>query len=119
MIRVKDLDRSVAFYTGPLGMKELRRREVPEGKYTLVFVGYGDGPEVELTHNWDQEQPYEIGSGVGHRAVGMPDVYGACERMRGQGVKITREPGPVKFGTTVIAFVEDPDGYKVELIQRG
>lgn len=119
MIRVKDLDRSVAFYTGPLGMTELRRREVPEGKYTLVFVGYGDGPEVELTYNWDQAQPYEIGSGFGHLAVGMPDVYGACERMRGQGVKITREPGPVKFGTTVIAFVEDPDGYKVELIQRG
>lgn len=119
MIRVKDLDRSVAFYTGPLGMKELRRREVPEGKYTLVFVGYGDGPEVELTYNWDQAQPYEIGGGFGHLAVGMPDVYGACERMRGQGVKITREPGPVKFGTTVIAFVEDPDGYKVELIQRG
>ena len=119
MIRVKDLDRSVAFYTGPLGMKELRRREVPEGKYTLVFVGYGDGPEVELTHNWDQAQPYEIGSGFGHLAVGMPDVYAACERMRGEGVTITREPGPVKFGTTVIAFVEDPDGYKVELIQRG
>ena len=119
MIRVKDLDRSVAFYTGPLGMKELRRREVPEGKYTLVFVGYGDGPEVELTYNWDQAQPYEIGSGFGHLAVGMPDVYAACERMRGQDVKITREPGPVKFGTTVIAFVEDPDGYKVELIQRG
>ena len=119
MIRVKDLDRSVAFYTGPLGMKELRRREVPEGKYTLVFVGYGDGPEVELTYNWDQAQPYEIGGGFGHLAVGMPDVYAACERMRGEGVTITREPGPVKFGTTVIAFVEDPDGYKVELIQRG
>ena len=119
MLRVKDLDRSVAFYTGPLGMKELRRREVPEGQYTLVFVGYGDGPEVELTHNWDRAQPYEIGGGFGHLAVGMPDVYGACERMRGQGVNITREPGPVKFGTTVIAFVEDPDGYKVELIQRG
>lgn len=119
MLRVKDLDRSVAFYTGPLGMKESRRREVPEGRYTLVFVGYGDGPEVELTYNWDQAQPYEIGGGFGHLAVGMPDVYAACERMRGEGVKITREPGPVKFGTTVIAFVEDPDGYKVELIQRG
>lgn len=119
MIRVKDLDRSVAFYTGPLGMKELRRREVPEGKYTLVFVGYGDGPEVELTYNWDQAQPYEIGGGFGHLAVGVPDVYAACERMRGEGVTITREPGPVKFGTTVIAFVEDPDGYKIELIQRG
>ena len=118
MLRVKDLDRSVAFYTGPLGMKELRRREVPEGQYTLVFVGYGDGPEVELTHNWDQAQPYEIGGGFGHLAVGMPDVYAACERMRGEGVTITREPGPVKFGTTVIAFVEDPDGYKIELIER-
>lgn len=119
MLRVRDLDRSVAFYTGPLGMQELRRREVPDGKYTLAFVGYGDGAEIELTYNWDQAGPYEVGSGFGHLAVGMPDIYAACERMRGEGVNITREPGPVKFGTTVIAFVEDPDGYKVELIQRG
>jgi len=119
MIRVKDLDRSVAFYTKMLGMKELRRREVPEGKYTLAFVGYGDGPEVELTFNWDQTNGYEIGTGFGHLAVGLPDVYKACDDLKKAGAKITREAGPVKFGTTVIAFVEDPDGYKIELIQRG
>ena len=121
MIRVKDLDRSVAFYTKLLGMKELRRREVPEGKYTLSFVGYGDessGAVVELTYNWDQKDGYDLGTGFGHLAVGLPDVYKACEEMRKAGAKITREPGPVKFGTTVIAFVEDPDGYKVELVQR-
>jgi len=121
MIRVRDLDRSVGFYTGPMGMKELRRREVPEGRYTLAFVGYGDEQSqavVELTHNWDQEQPYEIGSGFGHLAVGLPDIKAACERVRAAGGKVTREPGPVKFGTTVIAFVEDPDGYKIELIER-
>lgn len=122
MLRVRDLDKSVAFYTKLLGMKELRRREVPDGKYTLVFVGYGDGGgigEIELTHNWDQATPYEIGTGFGHLAVGLPDVYKACEDMKAAGAKITREAGPVKFGTTVIAFVEDPDGYKVELVQRG
>ncbi len=119
MLRVRDLERSVAFYTGPLGMKELRRREVPAGKYTLVFVGYGDGAEIELTHNWEQEEPYEVGSGFGHLAVGMPDIAAACDRVRAAGARVTREPGPVKHGTTVIAFVEDPDGYKVELIQRG
>ena len=119
MLRVRDLERSVAFYTGPLGMKEIRRSEVPAGKYTLVFVGYGDGAEIELTHNWDQEAPYEVGSGFGHLAVGMPDIAAACDRVRAAGAQVTREPGPVKHGTTVIAFVEDPDGYKVELIQRG
>jgi len=121
MIRVRDLDRSVKFYTGPLGMKELRRNEVPGGRYTLAFVGYGDEKShavVELTYNWDQEQPYDIGSGFGHLAVGMPDIKEACERVREAGGKVTREPGPVKFGTTVIAFVEDPDGYKIELIER-
>ena len=121
MIRVRDLDRSVNFYTGPLGMKELRRNEVPEGRYTLAFVGYGDEKShavVELTYNWDQEQPYDIGSGFGHLAVGLPDIKEACERVRQAGGKVTREPGPVKFGTTVIAFVEDPDGYKIELIER-
>jgi len=121
MIRVRDLDRSVGFYTGPMGMKELRRREVPEGRYTLAFVGYGDEQSqavVELTYNWDQEQPYEIGSGFGHLAVGLPDIKTACQRVRAAGGKVTREPGPVKFGTTVIAFVEDPDGYKIELIER-
>jgi lactoylglutathione lyase len=121
MLRVKDLDRSVDFYTKLLGMKELRRREVPDGKYTLAFVGYGDESEtavIELTYNWDQKDGYDLGTGFGHLAVGLPDVYKACEDLKRAGAKITREAGPVKFGTTVIAFVEDPDGYKVELVQR-
>jgi lactoylglutathione lyase len=121
MLRVKDLDRSVAFYTGLMGMKEIRRSEVPAGKYTLCFVGYGDegsSSVIELTYNWDQEKPYDVGSGFGHLAVAMPDVYAACEALRKGGAKITREAGPVQHGTTVIAFVEDPDGYKVELVQR-
>lgn len=121
MIRVKDLDRSVEFYTKLLGMKELRRSEVPAGKYTLAFVGYGDEKDesvIELTFNWDQTEGYDLGSGFGHLAVGMPDVYKACEDLKAAGAKITREAGPVKHGTTVIAFVEDPDGYKVELVQR-
>lgn len=121
MLRVKDLDASVAFYTKLLGMKELRRNEVPGGRYTLAFVGYGDESSasvIELTHNWDQKEPYEIGSGFGHLAVGMPDVYAACDALKKAGGKVTREAGPVQHGTTVIAFVEDPDGYKVELVQR-
>ena len=121
MLRVKDLDKSVAFYTKLLGMKELRRNEVPDGKYTLAFVGYGDESDasvIELTYNWDQAEPYDLGSGFGHLAVGLPDVYKACEDLKQAGGKVTREAGPVKFGTTVIAFVEDPDGYKVELVQR-
>jgi lactoylglutathione lyase len=121
MLRVKDLDASVAFYTKLLGMKELRRNEVPGGRYTLAFVGYGDESDtsvLELTYNWDQEEPYEIGSAFGHLAVGLPDVYAACDELKKAGAKITREAGPVKHGTTVIAFVEDPDGYKVELVQR-
>ena len=121
MLRVRDLDRSVAFYTGLLGMKELRRNEVAAGRYTLAFVGYGDesaASVLELTYNWDQAEPYEQGTAFGHLAVGLPDVYAACEALRAGGAKITREAGPVKHGTTVIAFVEDPDGYKVELVQR-
>jgi len=121
MIRVMDLDKSLAFYTGAMGMKVLRKREVPEGKYTLAFVGYGDEREhcvVELTYNWDQAKPYDIGTGFGHLAVGVPDVHGMCEQVIKAGGKVTRAPGPVKFGTTVIAFVEDPDGYKIELIER-
>ena len=121
MLRVKDLDKSVEFYTSKMGMHELRRTEVPDGKYTLAFVGFAPESEqaaIELTFNWDQTEGYDIGTGFGHLAVGLPDVYKACEEMRAKGVKITREPGPVKFGTTVIAFVEDPDGYKIELIQR-
>lgn len=118
MLRVGDLDRSVKFYTEIFGMTELRRRDVPEGKYTLVFLGFGaGGTELELTYNYGTEA-YDVGTGFGHLAFGMPDVYGACDKMRAAGAKITREPGPVKFGTTVIAFVEDPDGYKIELIER-
>ncbi|MBX9596111.1 MAG: lactoylglutathione lyase [Roseomonas sp.] len=121
MIRVGNLERSVDFYTKLLGMKELRRRDVPEGKYTLVFVGYAEeatgAAVVELTYNYGTEK-YDLGTGFGHLAVGVPDVYGMCEALRAAGAKITREPGPVKFGTTVIAFVEDPDGYKIELIER-
>jgi lactoylglutathione lyase len=120
MLRVGDLERSVGFYTGLLGMKELRRQEVPAGKYTLCFLGYGDEAHntvLELTYNWGVET-YEIGSAFGHLALGVPDVYGTCARLRAAGAKVTREPGPVKFGTTVIAFIEDLDGYKIELIER-
>lgn len=122
MLRVFDLQRSVDFYTNLLGMKLLRRREVPAGRYTLAFVGYGDeatGTVLELTYNWDQKEPYAIGSGFGHLALGASDVHALCDRLAKAGVKITRPPGPVKFGTTIIAFIEDPDGYKIELIQRG
>jgi lactoylglutathione lyase len=121
MLRVKNLDASVGFYTGLLGMKELRRHEVPDGKYTLAFIGYGDEKAhtvLELTYNWGQDDGYELGSAFGHLALGVPDIYGTCERLRAAGAKIAREPGPVKFGTTVIAFIEDPDGYKIELIER-
>jgi lactoylglutathione lyase len=121
MIRVLDLDKSVDFYTRLLGMKLMRKSDVPGGRYSLAFVGYGDEASntvIELTHNWDQKEPYNIGTGFGHLAVSMPDVYAACERLGKEGVKITRPAGPVKFGTTVIAFIEDPDGYKIELIQR-
>lgn len=122
MIRVGDLQRSVDFYTRLLGMRELRRRDVPDGKYTLCFLGYGEGNaenggEIELTYNYGVEK-YEQGTAFGHLAVGVPDVKAACEAVRAGGGKVTREAGPVKFGTTVIAFVEDPDGYKIELIER-
>jgi lactoylglutathione lyase len=120
MIRVGDLQRSVDYYTKLLGMKELRRNDVPDGKYTLAFVGYGDEASnsvIELTYNYGVEK-YEMGSAFGHLAVGVPDVAAACEKIRAGGGKVTREPGPVKFGKTIIAFVEDPDGYKIELIQR-
>ncbi len=122
MLRVGDLDRSVRFYTELLGMRELRRRDVPEGKYTLVFVGYAaeesGAAVIELTYNYGVDK-YDLGTAFGHLAIGVPDVAATCARLRADGAKITREPGPVKFGTTIIAFVEDPDGYKIELIQRG
>jgi lactoylglutathione lyase len=121
MLRVKNLDESVKFYTGLLGMTELRRHEVPEGKYSLAFIGYGgeqSNTVLELTYNWGKDDGYELGSAFGHLALGVPDIYATCESLRKAGAKIAREPGPVKFGTTVIAFIEDPDGYKIELIER-
>ena len=120
MIRVGDLQRSLDFYR-LLGMRELRRRDVPDGKYTLAFVGYGDEDStavIELTYNYGVER-YEQGTAFGHLAIGVPDVAATCAKVRSGGGKVTREPGPVKFGSTIIAFVEDPDGYKIELIQRG
>jgi lactoylglutathione lyase len=121
MIRVFDLKKSLDFYGRLLGMQVLRQREVPDGRYTLAFVGYGaeeDSTVIELTYNWDQKEPYALGGAFGHLAIGVGDVYAACAKLGKEGVKITRPPGPVKFGTTVIAFIEDPDGYKIELIQR-
>jgi len=117
MIRVKDLDKSLAFYTEQLGMNLIRKRDYPTGKFTLAFVGYGDEEHntvVELTHNWEQAEPYALGSGFGHLAVGVPDVYGTCEKLAKAGVKIPRPAGPMAHGGSVIAFIEDPDGYKIE-----
>ena len=121
MIRVGDLDRSIAFYTNVLGMKLLGKNDNPEYKYTLAFVGYGSNPEhaeLELTYNWGVDK-YEMGNAYGHIAIQAEDIYAACESVRANGGNVTREPGPVKGGSTVIAFVTDPDGYKIELIQRG
>ena len=125
MLRVGDLDRSIAFYTQVLGMKLLSRQDYPEGKFTLAFVGFderidgrqvGDA-EIELTHNWGVDR-YELGSAYGHIALQVDDAYQACALTKQRGGKVTREAGPMKHGTTVIAFVEDPDGYKIEFIQR-
>ena len=120
MLRVGDLQRSIDFYTRVLGMKLLRTTERPEQKYSLAFVGYGSNPdhaEIELTYNHGVNQ-YELGTAYGHIALGVEDAYAACDKIRAAGGKITREPGPVQGGSTVIAFVTDPDGYKIELIQR-
>lgn len=120
MIRVGNLDRSLAFYTEVLGMRLLRRTDYPEGRFTLAFVGYCDesqGAVIELTHNWDTAS-YEIGNGFGHIALAVDDAYAACALIKEKGGKVTREAGPMKHGTTVIAFVEDPDGYKIELIEK-
>jgi lactoylglutathione lyase len=120
MLRVGDLDRSLAFYTEVLGMKLLRRSDYPDGRFTLAFIGYGDEAStavIELTHNWDTAK-YELGNAYGHIAVEVDDAYKACEEVTRRGGKVTRPAGPMKHGTTVIAFVEDPDGYKIEFIQK-
>lgn len=118
MLRVGDLERSLAFYTDVLGMRLLRRKDYPDGRFTLAFVGFGDESEhacLELTHNWDTDR-YEIGTGYGHVALEVPDVFAACDAIRARGGIITREPGPMKHGSTILAFVQDPDGYKIELL---
>ena len=120
MIRVTDVDATLRFFE-LIGVREVRRFDNEKARFTLIFLaapGEEGVAEVELTYNWDQEKPYDLGSGFGHLAVGVPDVYGLCEQVTKSGCKVTRAPGPVKFGTTVIAFVEDPDGYKIELIER-
>jgi lactoylglutathione lyase len=120
MLRVGNLDRSLKFYTEVLGMRLLRRKDYPEGKFTLAFVGYqdeADGAALELTFNWDTDR-YDIGSGYGHVALEVDDAYEACAEIKRRGGVVTREAGPMKHGTTVIAFVQDPDGYMVELIQK-
>jgi len=119
MIRVADLDRSISFYTEVLGMNLLRRKDYPKGKFTLAFVGYGDESDcavIELTHNWDSDA-YDLGTGFGHVAIGVENIYRVCDAIRAQGGDVTRDPGPMKHGTTVIAFVKDPDGYAIELIE--
>ena len=119
MIRVGDLERSIRFYTDVLGMKLLRRKDYPDGKFTLAFVGYGEESDeavIELTHNWGVTR-YELGNAFGHIAIGVPDINKSCMEIKRCGGKVVREPGPMKHGTTVIAFVEDPDGYRLELIE--
>lgn len=121
MLRVGDLERSLRFYCDVLGMKLLRQKDYPDGQFTLAFVGYGDEANhtvLELTHNWGVDT-YELGTAYGHIALGVEDIYGACKAIEAKGGKVTRPPGPMKHGSTVIAFIEDPDGYKVELIQTG
>ena len=120
MLRVGNLDKSLAFYQDVLGMKLLRKHEYPDGRFTLAFVGYGDESDhtvIELTHNWDTER-YDLGNGYGHIALEVEDAYAACEAVKAKGGKVTREAGPMMHGTTVIAFVEDPDGYKIEFIRK-
>ena len=119
MLRVGNIEESVKFYTEVLGMKLLRQKEYPDGKFTLAFVGYGDDSDhtvLELTYNWGVEK-YNLGDAYGHIAIGIDDIYGTCEQIKARGGKVSREPDPMKHGSTVIAFVEDPDGYKVELVQ--
>lgn len=120
MLRVNDLRASLDFYTGVLGMKLLRQKDYPDGRFTLAFVGYGDEAEtavIELTHNWDRDS-YTLGDAFGHVALGTDDIRATVEKIRAAGAKVVREPGPMKHGSTVIAFVEDPNGYRIELIER-
>ena len=120
MIRVGDLEKSLSFYTKLLGMKLLRKKDYPAGKFTLAFVGYGSeeqNPVIELTHNWNTKK-YELGTGYGHIAIGVKDIYETCKSIEAQGGNIVRKPGPMKHSETLIAFIEDPDGYKIELIQK-
>ena len=120
MLRVGNLEKSLAFYTEVLGMKLLRKKDYPDGKFTLAFVGYqdeADGAVLELTHNWDTDN-YTLGDAYGHIALEVDDAYKTCDEVRARGGKVVREAGPMKHGTTVIAFVEDPDGYKIEFIQK-
>jgi lactoylglutathione lyase len=121
MIRVNNLEESLRFYTQVLGMKLLRRHDYEAGRFSLAFVGYGDESQdtvLELTYNWDTDK-YDLGTGFGHVALGTPDIHATCESVRAAGAKVVREPGPMKHGTTIIAFIEDPNGYKIELIQTG
>jgi lactoylglutathione lyase len=121
MIRVKNLEKSKNFYSRHLGMSILREKEVPAGKYTNVFMGYGSEEKntvLELTYNWDQEEPYSHGSGFGHLAISLSGIYEACSEMEKEGVEISRPAGPLKHGTTIIAFIKDPDGYIIELVGR-
>ena len=120
MIRVVDLDRTLDFYTRVLGMRVLRQKEYPGGRFTNTFIGYDEedaSTVIELSWNWDQTEPYDLGNGWGHLALEVPDVYATCEQLAAEGARITRPPGPMKHGTRVIAFVEDPDGYKIELLE--
>ena len=120
MLRVRNLETSISFYKNIFGMSLLRQKDYPSGRFTLAFMGYGeekDNTVIEFTHNWDTKD-YELGTAYGHIAIGVDDIYEACEKIEEQGCKITRAPGPMKHGSTILAFVEDPDGYKIELLQR-
>lgn len=121
MIRVLDMEKSLDFYCRKLDMKLLRKNDYPDGEFTLAFVGYGEeinNTVLELTHNWGRTEPYVMGDGFGHLAIGVPDIYAACSKLESLGVEVLRAPGPMKHGSTVIAFIADPDGYKIELIEK-
>lgn len=119
MVRVADLDKSIDFYTDCLDMTLKKKKDYPDGEFTLAFVGYEGGASIELTYNWGVDQPYEKGDGFGHIAVEVEDIEATCDRVRDYGAEVTREPGPMKHGSTVMAFIEDPDGYQIELIEEG